>query len=110
MPSERRRIALSCLATSDDPGRESIGMKNRERRELLLIEKNLLAESPELAAMFAPLARRTRVRRAAPWFAACLLALAAFLDDTTILIGSLALLCMSIVRWTVWPTDTEQRP
>lgn len=58
----------------------------------------------QLAALFRPLARlerRARIRRAAPWLAACLLPLAAFLDDTTVLLGALALLSMSAVRWTV---------
>ena len=92
------------VTTSDDTSKEWFAMKNRQRRELLVIEKNLLAESPEMAALFAPLVRlerRARIRRAAPLLAACLLPFAAFLDDTMVLLGALALLSMSAVRWTV---------
>jgi hypothetical protein len=83
-------------------------MKVRERRALLVIEKNLLAETPELAALFGPLSRPHRsraIQRAAQWCTAGLLLLSTLLSDGTVALGALALLSMSVVRWTVVEAD-----
>ena len=75
-------------------------MKDRERRELVVIERELRAEAPELVALFDPPVRR-RGLRTALWLAGVLLPLSAFLDDMTVLLGALALVAMSVVPWTV---------
>lgn len=79
-------------------------MRERERRALLVIEKNLLAEAPELAALFDPPPEPDRIkrrRRAMRWLTATVLLLAVVVGDTTLLFGGLALLSMFAVRWTV---------
>jgi len=81
-------------------------MRRHERRELVIIEQNLVAESPELAALFGAHARPGRRARdgLVAWFPIGLLALGVLLDDTTILLGAYGLLSVSIVRWIVRST------
>lgn len=69
-------------------------MREHERRELLVIEQNLLAEAPELAELFARLAEPRRSgggRRALRWLAAILLLLGVVLVEVPLLLGALVL-------------------
>jgi hypothetical protein len=87
-------------------------VRDREKRELLVIEKNLLAESPELAALFGPLAhpgRRERNDRSARWFLIGLLVLGLLLEDTPVILAAYALLSVSVVRWIVRSTGAGPR-
>ena len=86
-------------------------MRDRERRELLVIETNLLAEAPELAALFGALGRpgrRERDDRIARWFLIGLLVLGLLLEDATVLLGAYALLSVSVVRWIVRSMGADQ--
>lgn len=86
-------------------------MRRHERRKLLIIEQNLVAESPELAALFGTRARpgrRARDGRIARWFLIGLLVLGVLLGDTTILLGAYAVLSVSIVRWIVRSTGANK--
>jgi hypothetical protein len=90
-------------------------MRRRERRQLLLIERHLVAEAPELAALFDA---QTRPRRRADvglvawWSLVGLLVLGVLLADTTVVLGAYALLSASVVRWIVRSArdDTGHRP
>jgi hypothetical protein len=79
-------------------------MEDRERRELLVIEENLVAEAPELAELFDGLeaARRSGWgRRAIGWLAVALLLLGAVLGEASLLLGALVLAGMAASRWSV---------
>jgi hypothetical protein len=84
-------------------------MREDERRRLLVIEQNLIAEAPELARLFDPPrpARRVRRRRAALWLITALLPISAALADGTVLVGALALLAMTVVRWTAATVELD---
>lgn len=83
-------------------------MRDHERRELLVIEENLLAEAPELAARFDGLAEAPRIgrrRRVAWWLAVALLLLGVLLGDAWLLLGALLL-----ARTTVVPRRVRAAP
>jgi hypothetical protein len=77
-------------------------MREHERRALLVIEQNLLAEAPELAEKFDRLAepRRNVHRKALRLLAAILLLLGVVLVEVSLLLGALVLAGMSVIRWT----------
>jgi hypothetical protein len=86
-------------------------MREHERRELLVIEQNLLAEAPELAELFARLAApcwSERRRRALRWLAAILLLLGVVLVEVPLLLGALVLAGMSVIRWTVQAVGVDE--
>ena len=94
---------------------ERFVMRHDERRKLLIIEQNLVAEAPELAALFGTRARPGR-RAHHPLITGLLiglLVLGVLLDDTTIVLGAFALLSAAVVRWIVRPSgarETRRRP
>ncbi len=71
-----------------------------ERRQLHVIEQNLLAEAPQLADQFARLAtarRSGRGRRTVLWTPAITLLLAVILGNVPLLLGALVLVAVSAV-------------
>lgn len=88
-------------------------MREHERRALLVIEQNLLAEAPELAELFDRLAepRRNVHRKALRLLAAILLLLGVVLVEVSLLLGALVLAGMSVIRWTeqAGPDEPDQR-
>jgi len=89
---------------------ERFVMRHDERRKLLIIEQNLVAEAPELAALFGTPARpgRRAYHGLITWFLIGLLVLGVLLDDTTIVLGAFALLSVSVVRWIVRATGAHK--
>jgi Protein of unknown function (DUF3040) len=86
-------------------------MREHERRELHVIEQNLLAEAPELAEQFASLAeyrRSGRGRRTVRWLAAILLLLGVVLWEVSLLLGALVLAGVSVVRWSAQAVGTDE--
>ena len=78
-------------------------MREHERRALLVIEQNLLAEAPELAELFDRLAeprRSVHARKALRLLAAILLLLGVVLVEVSLLLGALVLAGMSVIWWT----------
>lgn len=75
-------------------------MRDHERRELQVIEEELRAQAPELAALFDPPAT-SRGPRPRLVLAAGLLLLGLLLGDPTASLGALALLAGWAVPWTV---------
>ncbi len=75
-------------------------LRDDERRQLLLIEQNLVAEAPELADQFARLAPRRRSGRGhgtVVWLAASVLLLGVILGEVRLVLGALVLVAVSPV-------------
>jgi hypothetical protein len=75
-------------------------MREHERRALLVIEQNLLAEAPELAELFGRLAeprRNVRARKVLLLLAAILLLLGVVLLEVSLLLGALVLAGLSVI-------------
>jgi hypothetical protein len=86
-------------------------MRAHERRELHVIEQNLLADAPELAEQFASLAESRRSgwgRRTVRWLAAILLLLGVVLWEVSLLLGALVLAAVSVVRWEAPPVGRDE--
>lgn len=86
-------------------------MREYERRELHVIEQNLLAEVRELAELFARLAEPRWIggsRRTMRWLAAILLLLGAVFVEVPFLLGALVLAGMSVVRWRVQAVGVDE--
>jgi hypothetical protein len=86
-------------------------MREHERRVLLVIEQNLLAEAPELAELFDRLAeprRNVHARKALRLLAASLLLLGVVLLEVSLLLGALVLAGLSVIRWTEQPTGPDE--
>jgi hypothetical protein len=78
-------------------------MSEHERRALLVIEQNLLAEAPELADLFDRLAEprpNKHGRTVLRVLAGILLLLGVVLVEASLLLGALVLAGMSVIRWT----------
>jgi hypothetical protein len=90
-------------------------MREHERRVLLGIEQNLLAEAPELADLFDRLAEpwlNKHARKALRLLAGILLLLGVVLVEVSLLLGALVLAGMSVIRWTEgWagPDEPDRR-
>lgn len=88
------------LSHHPDPRGERPVLRDDERRQLLLIEQNLLAEAPELAEQFARLAPRSRSGRGyrtMVWLAASVSLLGVVLGEVRLVLGALVLLAVSAV-------------
>ena len=78
-------------------------MREHERRALLVIEQNLLAEAPELSELFDRLAEprgNVHARKALRLLAAILLLLGVVLVEVSLLLGAVVLAGMSVIWWT----------
>ena len=78
-------------------------MREHERRALLVIEQNLLAEAPELSELFDRFAEprgNVHARKALRLLAAILLLLGVVLVEVSLLLGALVLAGMSVIWWT----------
>jgi hypothetical protein len=86
-------------------------MREHQRRALLVIEQNLLAEAPELGELFDQLAeqrRLVRLRKALRLLAAILLLAGVVLLEVSLVLGALVLAGMSVIWWTERPAGRAE--